>query len=186
MCPFVPVANVTMEECAKLSQQLGHRLAMEMSVPVYLYECAVAGGDHHDYRRTLPQIREGEYEGLENKVRGKQAPFLNGIRIPPSLPLPPPPSPSVPLPPFPSLSLPSSLPPPSLPPSLSQLQDPKWAPDYGPTEFIPSWGATVTGARSFLIAYNINLLSTKEQAHRIALNIREQGRPNQVLEWSEC
>jgi polyribonucleotide nucleotidyltransferase len=32
------------------------------------------------------------------------------------------------------------------------------------------------GARKFLIAYNINLLSTKEQAHRIALNIREQGR----------
>uniref|UniRef100_A0A672MRJ1 Formimidoyltransferase cyclodeaminase n=1 Tax=Sinocyclocheilus grahami TaxID=75366 RepID=A0A672MRJ1_SINGR len=34
----------------------------------------------------------------------------------------------------------------------------------------------VTGARKFLIAYNVNLLSTKEQAHRIALDIREQGR----------
>ena len=34
----------------------------------------------------------------------------------------------------------------------------------------------MVGARKFLIAYNINLLSTKEQAHRIALNIREQGR----------
>ena len=32
------------------------------------------------------------------------------------------------------------------------------------------------GARSFLIAYNVNILGTKEQAHRIALNIREQGR----------
>ena len=41
---------------------------------------------------------------------------------------------------------------------------------------MPNWGATVTGARNFLIAYNINVLSTKEQAHRIALNIREQGR----------
>lgn len=39
----------------------------------------------------------------------------------------------------------------------------------------------MTGARTFLIAYNINLLCTKEQAHRIALNIREQGRgPSQV------
>lgn len=39
----------------------------------------------------------------------------------------------------------------------------------------------MTGARTFLIAYNINLLCTKELAHRIALNIREQGRsPNQV------
>ncbi|KAL0160572.1 hypothetical protein M9458_044297, partial [Cirrhinus mrigala] len=52
----------------------------------------------------------------------------------------------------------------------------EWAPEYGPATFVPSWGATVTGARKFLIAYNVNLLSTKEQAHRIALDIREQGR----------
>jgi glutamate formiminotransferase/formiminotetrahydrofolate cyclodeaminase len=41
---------------------------------------------------------------------------------------------------------------------------------------VPTWGATCVGARKFLIAYNVNLLGTKEQAHRIALNIREQGR----------
>jgi glutamate formiminotransferase/formiminotetrahydrofolate cyclodeaminase len=58
----------------------------------------------------------------------------------------------------------------------SQLQQAEWAPDFGPSSFVPSWGATVTGARKFLIAFNINLLSTKEQAHRIALNLREQGR----------
>ncbi|XP_065196559.1 formimidoyltransferase-cyclodeaminase-like [Sycon ciliatum] len=51
-----------------------------------------------------------------------------------------------------------------------------WVPDYGPAEFVPSWGATVCGARPFLIAYNVNMLSTKEQAHRVALDIREQGR----------
>lgn len=51
-----------------------------------------------------------------------------------------------------------------------------WKPDYGPAKFVPSWGATVTGARTFLIAYNINILGTKEQAFRIALNIRENGR----------
>jgi len=56
------------------------------------------------------------------------------------------------------------------------LKQPEWAPDYGPAEFIPSWGATIVGARNFLIAYNVNVLGTKEQAHRIALNIREQGR----------
>ena len=62
-----------------------------------------------------------------------------------------------------------------------QIQKPEWAPDFGPADYIPSWGATVTGARSFLIAYNVNLLATKEQAHRMALNIREQGRgPSQV------
>ncbi|KAG8224760.1 hypothetical protein J437_LFUL005329 [Ladona fulva] len=57
-----------------------------------------------------------------------------------------------------------------------KLTDPRWKPDYGPAEFIPRWGATMVGVRKFLIAYNINILSTKEQAHRIALNIREQGR----------
>lgn len=59
---------------------------------------------------------------------------------------------------------------------VPQLKKSEWAPDYGPSTFVPSWGATVTGARKFLIAYNVNLLSTKEQAHRIALDIREQGR----------
>ncbi len=52
----------------------------------------------------------------------------------------------------------------------------EWKPDYGTTEFIPSWGATISGARKFLIAYNINVLGTKEQAHRVALNLRENGR----------
>lgn len=58
---------------------------------------------------------------------------------------------------------------------------PEWEPDFGPAEFVSNWGATMVGARNFLIAYNVNLLGTKEQAHRIALNIREQGRgENQV------
>ncbi|XP_070711716.1 formimidoyltransferase-cyclodeaminase [Pempheris klunzingeri] len=57
-----------------------------------------------------------------------------------------------------------------------KLKRDDWAPDFGPTSFVPSWGATVTGARKFLIAYNVNLIGTKEQAHRIALDIREQGR----------
>ncbi|XP_029796451.1 formimidoyltransferase-cyclodeaminase [Suricata suricatta] len=61
----------------------------------------------------------------------------------------------------------------ALPEKLKQAE---WAPDFGPSTFVPSWGATVTGARKFLIAFNVNLLSTKEQAHRIALNLREQGR----------
>lgn len=52
----------------------------------------------------------------------------------------------------------------------------EWKPDYGPADFVPRSGATVTGARFFLIAYNVNLLGTRNQAHRIALNLREQGR----------
>ncbi|KAF6385064.1 hypothetical protein mRhiFer1_008884 [Rhinolophus ferrumequinum] len=61
----------------------------------------------------------------------------------------------------------------ALPEKLKQAE---WAPDFGPSSFVPSWGATATGARKFLITFNINLLSTKEQAHHIALNLREQGR----------
>lgn len=52
----------------------------------------------------------------------------------------------------------------------------EWKPDFGPCEFVSRWGATATGVRKFLIAFNINVLGTKEQAHRIALNLREQGR----------
>ena len=52
----------------------------------------------------------------------------------------------------------------------------EWKPDFGPADFVARWGATATGVRKFLIAFNINVLGTKEQAHRIALNLREQGR----------
>ncbi|XP_046652431.1 formimidoyltransferase-cyclodeaminase-like [Daphnia pulicaria] len=56
----------------------------------------------------------------------------------------------------------------------------EWKPDFGPSEFVSRWGATATGVRKFLIAFNVNVLGTKEQAHRIALNLREQGRgPNE-------
>ncbi len=66
VCPFIPVANVTMEECVELSWQLGSRLATELGVPVFLYEYA----SERDYRKSVPQIRAGEYEGLEEKVGG--------------------------------------------------------------------------------------------------------------------
>ncbi len=58
-----------------------------------------------------------------------------------------------------------------------KLKDPEWAPDYGKPVFNPKTGATVIGAREFLIAYNINL-NTRDRklAHEIALNIREAGR----------
>ncbi|HDK36517.1 MAG TPA: glutamate formimidoyltransferase, partial [Bacteroidetes bacterium] len=58
-----------------------------------------------------------------------------------------------------------------------KLKDPHWKPDYGPAEFNPRTGATVIGAREFLIAYNINL-NTRDRklAQEIALNLRESGR----------
>ena len=58
-----------------------------------------------------------------------------------------------------------------------KLKDPEWAPDYGKPVFNPKAGATVIGAREFLIAYNINL-NTRDRrlAHEIALTLRERGR----------
>ena len=119
VCPFVPVANVSMDECVAVSREFARRAAEELAVPFFLYEAA----SEKSYRRSLPQIREGEYEGLAER-----------------------------------------------------LQQPEWQPDFGPARFVPEWGATVTGARSFLIAYNVNILGTPNQAHRIALNLREAGR----------
>ncbi len=59
-----------------------------------------------------------------------------------------------------------------------KLADREWAPDFGPTAFNATAGATVMGAREFLIAYNVNL-NTKDKrlATRIAQAIRESGGP---------
>src|SRR5512141_1878908 len=54
-----------------------------------------------------------------------------------------------------------------------KITQPEWKPDFGPAEFNAQSGATVTGARFFLIAYNVNILGTHNQAHRLALNVRE-------------
>ncbi len=119
VCPFIPVANASMEDCVTCSKQFAKLVSEALNIPLYLYEFS----QDQVYRKKLPAIREGEYEGISQRIT--QA---------------------------------------------------KWKPDYGPAKFNPKWGATVTGARTFLIAYNVNILGTKEQAFRIALSIRENGR----------
>ena len=58
-----------------------------------------------------------------------------------------------------------------------KLSQPEWAPDFGPAKFNARAGGTVTGARKFLIAYNVNLNTADVQpAKVIAENIRESGR----------
>jgi glutamate formiminotransferase / formiminotetrahydrofolate cyclodeaminase len=59
-----------------------------------------------------------------------------------------------------------------------KIKDPVWKPDYGDTVFNIKSGATVTGARKVLIAYNVNLnIPDDKLAQEIALRIREIGRP---------
>ena len=116
----MPIDGVTMDECVTTARGIGARLAAELQVPIYFYEHAAT----REERRSLADIRAGEYEGLERR-----------------------------------------------------LADPRGVPDCGPAVFNPRLGATVVGAREFLIAYNVNLNTRdKRLAHEIALNIREGGR----------
>ncbi len=64
VCPFVPVSGITMEECAELARKLGEKVGRELEIPVYLYEFAASKPEW----RKLPNIREGEYEALPNKL----------------------------------------------------------------------------------------------------------------------
>jgi glutamate formiminotransferase/formiminotetrahydrofolate cyclodeaminase len=58
-----------------------------------------------------------------------------------------------------------------------KLANPDWKPDFGPARFNPKSGATVIGARDFLIAYNVNLNTTSvRRANSVAFDVREKGR----------
>ena len=60
---------------------------------------------------------------------------------------------------------------------FKKIKLPEWKPDFGPSEFDAKRGATVIGARDFLVAYNINLNTTStRRANSIAFDVREAGR----------
>jgi glutamate formiminotransferase / formiminotetrahydrofolate cyclodeaminase len=62
--PFVPISDVTIDECVALSERVGKRIGDELSLPVYCYEYSAK----HEWRKRLEQIRRGEYEGLATKI----------------------------------------------------------------------------------------------------------------------
>ena len=60
---------------------------------------------------------------------------------------------------------------------FKKIKLPEWKPDFGPAEFDTKRGATVIGARDFLVAYNLYLNSTSpRRAHAIAFDVSEAGR----------
>jgi len=65
VCPFVPMQGATMEDCVRLAERLGQRVGEELGIPVYLYAEAARKPE----RRRLPDIRQGEYEALPDKLR---------------------------------------------------------------------------------------------------------------------
>ncbi|MDR1875401.1 MAG: glutamate formimidoyltransferase, partial [Synergistaceae bacterium] len=114
--PFIPVADVTMEECVVLAHELGGEIASKLSIPVYYYEAAAK----RPGMKALPDVRRGEYEGLKEAIK-----------------------------------------------------TPDRAPDEGPQAMHPTAGATVVGARPFLVAFNINLNTPDVSlAKKIAQTIR--------------
>lgn len=124
VCPLVPVAGVTLEECAQMARALAERIATELKVPTYCYESAALRPE----RKNLAVVRKGEYEGLQQRIT-----------------------------------------------------QPDEMPDFGGgewTEQAARSGATVVGARDFLIAVNFNLNTTStRRANAIAFDVREKGRP---------
>ena len=61
VCPFVPVAGVTMEDCKAAAHALGKRVGEELGIPGYFYEEAATSPE----RQNLAHCRKGEYEGLD-------------------------------------------------------------------------------------------------------------------------
>ena len=114
--PFIPVSEVTMEECVTLAHELGKEIGEKLSIPVYFYEAAAK----RPHMKALPDVRKGDYEGLKEAIKS-----------------------------------------------------PERVPDEGPN-VMPKAGATVVGARPFLIAFNINLCTQDVSiAKKIAQTIRE-------------
>jgi glutamate formiminotransferase/formiminotetrahydrofolate cyclodeaminase len=62
--PFIPVAGVTIEECAKLAEKLGERIGRELDIPVYLYDHAARKPE----RKDLANVRKGQFEGLKELI----------------------------------------------------------------------------------------------------------------------
>jgi len=63
--PFVPIKNVTMNDCIMITRGLGRRLGENLNLPVYLYEEAATA----PHRRNLANIRRGEFERLNEKMK---------------------------------------------------------------------------------------------------------------------
>ncbi len=80
--PFVPVSGVTMEDCVKLAEALGERIARELQIPVYLYGEAARTPE----RRDLANIRRGQFEALREEIetRPERKPDFGPSRVHPT------------------------------------------------------------------------------------------------------
>jgi glutamate formiminotransferase / 5-formyltetrahydrofolate cyclo-ligase len=63
--PFIPLEGVTMEDCVRLARTVGQEIAQAFSIPVFLYEEAASA----PHRSGLEDVRRGEFEGLQEKLK---------------------------------------------------------------------------------------------------------------------
>jgi glutamate formiminotransferase len=65
--PFVPVENMSINDCVELSKTMGEKIAEVHDIPVFLYAESATSRK----RKSLPKIRKGEFEGMKEKIKDK-------------------------------------------------------------------------------------------------------------------
>ena len=130
VCPFVPLQNISMEECAELARKVVNEVSNQYDVPLFLYGAAATTVE----RTMLSDLRRGEYEGLQGRLAEGDSAHSPATRYP----------------------------------------------DVGSREWSPlvarSGGITV-GARSILVAYNVNVDEQGAMvAKKIGSIVRSSGR----------
>ncbi len=63
--PFIPIANMTVEEATELAKECALEVSEKYNLPVYLYNLSATASN----RKTLPSIRKGEFEGMKEKIK---------------------------------------------------------------------------------------------------------------------
>lgn len=114
--PFIPIRHASLQDADHLAKAVAQELAEKYQLPVYLYEQSATA----PHRKALEKVRQGEFEGLKEKMMSEE-----------------------------------------------------WIPDFGPRCPHPTAGASIVGARNFLIAWNVNLKTGNlDIAKAIAKKIR--------------
>ena len=130
VCPFVPLRDITLDECAELARTVVNRLSKRADIPLFLYGAAAA----REERTMLSHLRRGEYEGLQARLEGTDEVHADATKLPDAGAM-------------------------------------TW------TDIVARSGGITVGARSILVAYNVNV---DEQgaavARKIGSIVRSSGR----------
>ena len=68
VCPLIPISGVTVDECIEYSNKLAKKVGEKLNIPVFMYEKSATSKN----RQNLAIIRQGEYEGMSDKLKLKE------------------------------------------------------------------------------------------------------------------